>query len=206
MVDVYGFSCRYAVHTWILGVKNRNFASRFACRVSRFEGILRKVYRYIHQTTRWGTERCIVYFISSLLYACMYCIYISAYVCVNCIQMYPPQPHICIEKFRVGVVSVVSKTSILGILEFDLSIKTYLEPQWPLCLKVTPLNKAFSNQNKSHLGSRYVYNINLFLGMLRRYNCSPIIWTKWLDAQLGAGIKYLLYIFTPTWGDDPIWL
>ena len=28
------------------------------------------------------------------------------------------------------------------------------EPNWPLFLKVTPQNKAFSNQNKGHLGSR----------------------------------------------------
>ena len=86
MVDFYGFSCRYTVHTWILGVKNRNFTSRFACRVSRFAGILRKVYRYIHQTTLWGTERCIVYFISSLWFA-------YVHVCLKCIHMYPPQPH-----------------------------------------------------------------------------------------------------------------
>ena len=31
----------------------------------------------------------------------------------------------------------------------------YLEPQWPLFLKVNPPeNKAFSYQNKGHLGSR----------------------------------------------------
>ena len=31
----------------------------------------------------------------------------------------------------------------------------YLEPKWPLFLKVNPQNKAFSNKNKSHLGSRH---------------------------------------------------
>ena len=34
----------------------------------------------------------------------------------------------------------------------------YLEPQWPLFLKVNPQNKVFSNQNKGHLGSRYFQN------------------------------------------------
>ena len=34
----------------------------------------------------------------------------------------------------------------------------YLEPKWPLFLKVNPpKNKAFSNQNKGHLGSRDIY-------------------------------------------------
>ena len=33
----------------------------------------------------------------------------------------------------------------------------YLEPKWPLFLKVNPQNKALFNQNKGHLGSRYIY-------------------------------------------------
>ena len=41
-------------------------------------------------------------------------------------------------------------------------IHIYLAPQWPLFLKVKPLqNKAFSNQNKGHLGSRFIYHINI---------------------------------------------
>ncbi len=32
----------------------------------------------------------------------------------------------------------------------------YLEPNWPLVLKVNPPKQAFSNQNKGHLGSRYL--------------------------------------------------
>ena len=33
----------------------------------------------------------------------------------------------------------------------------YLEPVCPLLLVMIPPNKVFSNQNKGHLGSRYIY-------------------------------------------------
>ena len=42
----------------------------------------------------------------------------------------------------------------------------------------TPQNKAFSNQNKGHLGSRYIYI------------------SRWWF--------HIFFIFTPTWGNDPI--
>ena len=51
-------------------------------------------------------------------------------------------------------------------------IDIYLEPQMTIFARSTPQNKAFSNQNKDHLGSRYVYipgkhrNSYHFLGQL----------------------------------------
>ena len=42
------------------------------------------------------------------------------------------------------------------MVNFKLYI--YLEPKWPLFFEGQPSqNKAFSNQNKGHLGSRYIY-------------------------------------------------
>ena len=41
------------------------------------------------------------------------------------------------------------------LLRFNVFI--YLEPKWPLFLKVNPQNKALSNQNRGHLGSGYAY-------------------------------------------------
>ena len=35
-------------------------------------------------------------------------------------------------------------------------IFAYLEPQWPILEGQPPQNKAFSNQNKGHLGSMYI--------------------------------------------------
>ena len=50
----------------------------------------------------------------------------------------------------------------------------YLEPQWLLFSKVNPPNKVFSNQNKGHLGSRYIYRARKLNQSLFRAFDSPL--------------------------------
>ena len=82
------------------------------------------------------------------------------------------------QKINASVLPVLTaKVSAYNGKDFPLGLKSqfmayiyiYLEPKWPLFLKVKPPKiKSFSNQNKGpHLGSRYLYISNISLYYIR---------------------------------------